>query len=276
MWLLSFVLLALFLIQNFYFVFFEARGRGTTRKAPYRHPGDGRARRAAHDGRRRRSQPASQPRGLPAAGAMVAPEPLCGRARVGTDARARVDVRPGRYAALQSAPTPGRRHRRGDAGRRRAAARAAARYRGAGRRWAEAETAPYVFTAAQLSVYGMDELQVLEDVLRGDVRTPERRQTRAAVADRIAQKLDWGAPVPAGRPPPSSGSSTRPFARTSRRSCSSGSARRTSSASRGELGRGTLTRRPVRDPRRRRPPWRASDRDRRRQRTRRGRWLRPR
>jgi len=49
----------------------------------------------------------------------------------------------------------------------------------------------YAFTTAQLDVYGAYELQVLEDVLRhrsGHAQGPEVLQ---AVAERIARKIDW-------------------------------------------------------------------------------------
>ncbi len=54
----------------------------------------------------------------------------------------------------------------------------------------------FVFSEAQLSVYGIYELQVLEDVLRGEVRADTLEEAHAAVADRIAKKIEWGAKIP--------------------------------------------------------------------------------
>ena len=52
---------------------------------------------------------------------------------------------------------------------------------------------PIRFTDAQLSVYGIYELQTLEDVLR---RTgPNAQETRRSVADRIKAKIDWQPPA---------------------------------------------------------------------------------
>lgn len=50
-------------------------------------------------------------------------------------------------------------------------------------------TDPYTFTAAQLGIYGIKELQVLEDVLRH--RTEHAGEMRAEVAKRIQQKIAW-------------------------------------------------------------------------------------
>lgn len=48
------------------------------------------------------------------------------------------------------------------------------------------------FTDAQLSVYGIFELQTLENVLRRS--DPNAQQTRKSVADRIKAKIDWQTP----------------------------------------------------------------------------------
>jgi uncharacterized RDD family membrane protein YckC len=59
--------------------------------------------------------------------------------------------------------------------------------------------AEYEFTPEQLSVYGVFELQTLEEVLRrrslGDAR--EAARAEAAVAEKIARKLRWGTVPPA-------------------------------------------------------------------------------
>lgn len=49
----------------------------------------------------------------------------------------------------------------------------------------------YSFSVEQLSVYGVYELQVLEDVLRIDRPVPGRRDALRAVADRIRRKIEW-------------------------------------------------------------------------------------
>ncbi len=65
----------------------------------------------------------------------------------------------------------------------------------AGQAPSEGEVSPYQFTAAQLSIYGIKELQVLEDVLRhkGDHALPMQDE----VAKRIQNKISWD---PAGVP----------------------------------------------------------------------------
>jgi uncharacterized RDD family membrane protein YckC len=60
-------------------------------------------------------------------------------------------------------------------------------------RRAEAAAPRHAFTEAHRAVYGIYELQVLEDVLRQDA--PDGRRTEHAVAERIAAKIGWGAPV---------------------------------------------------------------------------------
>jgi uncharacterized RDD family membrane protein YckC len=54
--------------------------------------------------------------------------------------------------------------------------------------------AAFTFSAAQLDVYGEYELQVLEDVLR---RKTSERKVIGAVAQRIARKIGWSERVPA-------------------------------------------------------------------------------
>jgi uncharacterized RDD family membrane protein YckC len=49
----------------------------------------------------------------------------------------------------------------------------------------------HAFTQEQLDVYGEYELQVLEDLLRRDRAWSEGRRARRAVADRIANKIGW-------------------------------------------------------------------------------------
>jgi uncharacterized RDD family membrane protein YckC len=51
------------------------------------------------------------------------------------------------------------------------------------------ESSPYTFTAAQLSIYGIYELQVLEEVLRRD--RPDRVAALKLVADKVARKIGW-------------------------------------------------------------------------------------
>lgn len=54
------------------------------------------------------------------------------------------------------------------------------------------------FSEAQLSVYGVYELQVLEDVLRIDDPVAGRRDALRAVGDRIRRKIKWSQRVPPG------------------------------------------------------------------------------
>jgi hypothetical protein len=49
---------------------------------------------------------------------------------------------------------------------------------------------PYSFTAAQLDLYGIHELQVLEEVLRGSER-PEQQELLERVCEKIKQKIEW-------------------------------------------------------------------------------------
>jgi uncharacterized RDD family membrane protein YckC len=56
--------------------------------------------------------------------------------------------------------------------------------------------ATYSFTRDQLSVYGVYELQVLEDVLRIDDPMTGKRDAQRAVADRIRRKIRWKGRIP--------------------------------------------------------------------------------
>ncbi len=55
--------------------------------------------------------------------------------------------------------------------------------------------AAHAFTEAQLDVYGVYELQVLEGVLRG-VTSPGHADAVRTVAEKIRQKIGWTGPVP--------------------------------------------------------------------------------
>ncbi len=61
---------------------------------------------------------------------------------------------------------------------------------------AKQEATPFVFTDEQLAVYGVYELQVLEKVLRRDRLNKERDSAMRTVADRIARKIHWPEQVP--------------------------------------------------------------------------------
>ena len=52
----------------------------------------------------------------------------------------------------------------------------------------------FAFTPRQLEVYGVYELQVLEDLLRKQRR--DRRDAIRTVADRIAKKIEWPERIP--------------------------------------------------------------------------------
>ena len=58
---------------------------------------------------------------------------------------------------------------------------------------AAAVATPIAFTRAQLDVYGIYELQTLEEVLRGD-QQQTTRQDREEIANRISRKIGWRAP----------------------------------------------------------------------------------
>lgn len=53
----------------------------------------------------------------------------------------------------------------------------------------------YAFTVAQLSIYGIYELQVLEDILRKVGDGSARPELVSAVSQKIRKKIDWDAPV---------------------------------------------------------------------------------
>lgn len=57
----------------------------------------------------------------------------------------------------------------------------------------------FPFTPAQLDAYGIYELQVLEEVLRREGVSVENERTLRAVAHRIARKIDWPDEVPPAR-----------------------------------------------------------------------------
>ena len=60
------------------------------------------------------------------------------------------------------------------------------------------ETAPrWRFSDAQLDVYGEYELQVLEDLLRNADQPGEQRRAQRAVQERITRKIDWQERIPA-------------------------------------------------------------------------------
>jgi hypothetical protein len=60
-----------------------------------------------------------------------------------------------------------------------------------------AAEAAFVFDSAQLDIYGVYELQVLEQVLR-DTSTPHHLEAMTAVAQKIRQKIGWEGTAPAG------------------------------------------------------------------------------
>ena len=64
------------------------------------------------------------------------------------------------------------------------------------RRRTKAAASKYQFTQAQLSVYGVYELQVLEDVLRIEDPVAGRRDALRAVGDRIRRKIKWPQRIP--------------------------------------------------------------------------------
>ena len=49
----------------------------------------------------------------------------------------------------------------------------------------------YSFTAEQLDMYGIKELQVLEDILHRDAHDPRRFELLRMVTDKICYKIDW-------------------------------------------------------------------------------------
>ncbi len=65
---------------------------------------------------------------------------------------------------------------------------------GAGRERRVAEEPHYRFTREQLDIYGIYELQVLEELLRS--RAPARWESLRAVSEKVQAKLRWRPPVP--------------------------------------------------------------------------------
>ena len=57
----------------------------------------------------------------------------------------------------------------------------------------------YPFSDTQLDMYGIKELQVLEDILHRDAADPRRFDLLRMVADKIAHKIAWREPIPDGR-----------------------------------------------------------------------------
>jgi uncharacterized RDD family membrane protein YckC len=55
---------------------------------------------------------------------------------------------------------------------------------------------PYQFTDRQLEMYGIRELQVLEEILQQDVTAPERQDLLYTVCRKICHKIAWKDPVP--------------------------------------------------------------------------------
>jgi len=67
------------------------------------------------------------------------------------------------------------------------------------RRDFEEEPEAYHFTEAQLDMYGIRELQVLEELLRHDVWKPNRRRVLRTVCEKIMHKIAWKDEVPEDR-----------------------------------------------------------------------------
>jgi uncharacterized RDD family membrane protein YckC len=59
----------------------------------------------------------------------------------------------------------------------------------------DAAATEYAFSPQQLAIYGIYELQVLEEVLRRD--RPDRREALRLVAEKVARKIGWAAEAPA-------------------------------------------------------------------------------
>jgi uncharacterized RDD family membrane protein YckC len=55
---------------------------------------------------------------------------------------------------------------------------------------------PYRFTERQLEMYGIRELQVLEEILQQDATTPDHRDLLYTVCRKICRKIAWKDPVP--------------------------------------------------------------------------------
>jgi uncharacterized RDD family membrane protein YckC len=197
-WLWAFVFVAVFLLHSFYFIWFESRGRGTT-------PGKVRMGIRIMDAQG----------GTLTVGAIVvrnvmrilevhipliavlAPEVFWASAPVWAQLIAAAwllilagmplfnprRMRVGDFVAGTVVVTsPAVRLERDVGAESAASTRAAA---------ATPEDSAYAFTREQLDVYGNYELQVLEDVLRQRRGVSRSDDVLAAVADRIARKLDW-------------------------------------------------------------------------------------
>jgi len=64
---------------------------------------------------------------------------------------------------------------------------------------AKKDAEAYGFTEAQLDMYGIRELQVLEEILRYEVGRPNRRRLLRTVCDKIRHKIAWEGEVPEDR-----------------------------------------------------------------------------
>ncbi len=124
-------------------------------------------------------------------------------------------------------PERGERPLRREAGKPAAASAASAR----------AADPEFAFTREQLDIYGVHELQVLEDLLRRDDQGTLDGRILDEVAEKIKLKIAW--PRERWQVPPavSSTPSTAPSAGCSSRSCCSGSGGKGSSGSRATAGR---------------------------------------
>jgi hypothetical protein len=61
---------------------------------------------------------------------------------------------------------------------------------------AEGADSPYAFSGQQLGMYGIKELQVLEDILRRGAGDRERKKLIHTVTGKIVRKIGWQDPVP--------------------------------------------------------------------------------
>jgi len=195
-WLLAFVFVAIFLLQTFYFIWFESRGRGMT-------PGKARVGIRVMDARGGtltvgaivvRNVMRVLEVHLPLI-ALLAPEALWAEAPGWARLVASIWL-----FVLAGLPLFNRRRLRvGDivAGTVVVALPKVSLERDVGAepaaQGAAGEPPAYAFTREQLDVYGDYELQVLEDVLRR--RGGKSDEVLAVVADRISHKLAWPHPV---------------------------------------------------------------------------------
>jgi len=62
--------------------------------------------------------------------------------------------------------------------------------------WTKEDSEAFSFAQEQLEMYGIRELQVLEDILRRDPRSPDRRRLLCKVCEKITRKIDWKTEVP--------------------------------------------------------------------------------